>query len=84
MVDPLTANQSAWSREMNFGVEKINIAGGDYIGNIKLLSNQKFIQVPGATREDAGGLGANPIFQITSLKSLEDGQIDVQGDGFIA
>ncbi|WP_433965369.1 hypothetical protein [Tunturiibacter gelidiferens] len=69
---------------MDFGVEEINVAGGDYIGNVKLPSHQKFIQIPGATREDAGGFGANPVLQLTSLKSLEDRQIHIQGDGFIA
>jgi hypothetical protein len=84
VVDPLTTNQSAWPREMNFGIEEVNIAGGDDIGNVKLPSHQKFIHIPGSTPEDAGGLGANPILQLTSLKSLEDGQIHIQGDGFIA
>jgi hypothetical protein len=69
---------------MDFGVKEVNVAGGNYIGDVKLPSYQKFIQAPGATREDAGGLGANPILQLTSLKNLEDGQIHIQGDGFIA
>ena len=84
VVDPLTAHQPARSGEMDFGIEKIDVAGGDYIGDIKPLSHQKLIQIPGAAHENAGRLGSNPLLQLAGIDGLEDGQVYVQSDGFIA
>ena len=68
---------------MDFRIEEVNVAGRNQIRNIEPASNQELIQIPGATREDAGGLGANPSLQFAYLKRLEDSQVDIEGDRFI-
>src|ERR1017187_4280181 len=69
---------------MNLGVKKINVAGGNQIGNIEPASHQELIEVPGSPRKDAGGLGSNPVLELVGLKGLEESYENVQGDGLIA
>jgi hypothetical protein len=84
VVDPLAAHQPARPSEVDFGIEKINVARRDYIGYIEPPPHQKLIQVPGSTRENTGRLGPNPLFQLARIDGLEDGAVCVQSDGFIA
>ena len=69
---------------MDFGIEKINVAGGNDIGDIEPPPHQKLIQIPGAARENAGGFGSNPILQMVGIDGLKDGLVYVQCNGLIA